>query len=304
VTRTDAYGITDKLDDETLQVLVDRLEARARHPPFMAMLTQYLDVMGIDSAERVLDVGCGAGVAARAIAHRPDFRGRVTAIDLSDFLVRAGRQFALSEGVAQRIEFLVGDTQQLDLPDRCFDAAIAHTLLSHVEQPLKVLQELHRVVKPGALIGIFDGDYASITFGHEDPAVGARFDAVVRNAIITNAMVMRQMPRLLKQAQLEVIAFFPHVIAEAGLRSTGARQYNRFAAYCRNQARLAKQRQTRGPMRCNAIRSKASFLAPATSTPTSCVARFDATRLGESRWLNLSRWLTLRLRTRQSILEK
>jgi ubiquinone/menaquinone biosynthesis C-methylase UbiE len=216
VTRTDAYGITDKLDDETLQVLVDRLEARARHPPFMAMLTQYLDVMGIDSAERVLDVGCGAGVAARAIAHRPDFRGRVTAIDLSDFLVRAGRQFALSEGVAQRIEFLVGDTQQLDLPDRCFDAAIAHTLLSHVEQPLKVLQELHRVVKPGALIGIFDGDYASITFGHEDPAVGAHFDAVVRNAIITNAMVMRQMPRLLKQAQLEVIAFSPHVIAEAG----------------------------------------------------------------------------------------
>jgi ubiquinone/menaquinone biosynthesis C-methylase UbiE len=216
MTRTDVYGITDRLDDDTLQVLVDRLEARAKYPKFAAMLSQYLDIMEIDRAARVLDVGCGAGVAARAIARRPAFRGTITAIDLSEYLVRAGERFAQAEGIASRIDFLVGDTQQLKLADASFDAAVAHTLLSHVEQPLVVLKELHRVVKPGGRIGIFDGDYASITFGHEDPSTAERFDRLVRNAVITNAMVMRELPRLLKQADLKVVAFYPHVIAEAG----------------------------------------------------------------------------------------
>jgi ubiquinone/menaquinone biosynthesis C-methylase UbiE len=216
MSRTDVYGITDQLDDATLQVVVDRLEARAKHPQFAAMLDQYLNVMNIDAAAMVADVGCGAGVAARTIARRPGFRGKITAVDLSPYLVRAGERFARQEGVAERIAYLVGDTQRLKLADATFDAAVAHTLLSHVEQPLSVLQELHRIVKPGGLIGIFDGDYASITFGHEDAAANERYDRIVRAAIITNAMVMRQLPRLLKQARLEVVAFFPHVIAEAG----------------------------------------------------------------------------------------
>lgn len=215
--RTDVYGITDTLDDATSQALVDRLEARAKHPKFIAILNQYLEAMRIDAAQRVLDVGCGAGVVARTIARRPGFLGTVSAIDLSAYLVRAGEQFAQGEGVSDRIDFLVGDTEQLQLADASFDAAVAHTLLSHVEHPLAVLRELHRVVKPGALIGIFDGDYASITFGHEDPAANARYDRIVQNAVITNANVMRQMPRLLKQAKLEVVEFFPHVLAEAGV---------------------------------------------------------------------------------------
>lgn len=216
MSRTDVYGITDTLDDGTLQVLVDRLEARAQHPKFAAMLREYLEMMNIDAAARVLDVGCGAGVVARTLARRPAFRGKVTAIDLSEYLVRAGEGFARAEGSADRIEFFVGDTQQLMLKDASFDAAIAHTLLSHVEQPLSVLQELRRVVTPGGLIGIFDGDYASITFGHEDPATSERFDRIVRNAVITNALVMRQLPRLIAQAGLQVVAFIPHTLAEAG----------------------------------------------------------------------------------------
>ncbi len=216
MSRTDVYGITDTLDDSTLQVLVDRLEARAKHVKFAAMLSEYLEMMRVDAAQHVLDVGCGAGVVARTLARCHRFRGKVTAIDLSEYLVRAGQRLAQAEGVAERIEFLVGDTQQLKLPDAGFDAAIAHTLLSHVEQPLMVLQELRRVVKPGGQIAIFDGDYASITFGHEDPKLGARFDLIVRNAVITNAMVMRQLPRLIAQAGLQVVAFVPHTLAEAG----------------------------------------------------------------------------------------
>lgn len=71
----DLYRITDELDDETLDVMVLRLESRGEHPRFAAMMNEYLDAMEIDSAESVLDLGCGTGVAARAIAPGRSFRG-------------------------------------------------------------------------------------------------------------------------------------------------------------------------------------------------------------------------------------
>ena len=66
----DVYRITDRLDDSTLEVLVSRLESRGRHPRFIAMMNEYFDAMRIESARSVLDLGCGTGIAARAIAHR------------------------------------------------------------------------------------------------------------------------------------------------------------------------------------------------------------------------------------------
>ena len=72
----DPFGMTDKLDDTLLQVIITRLEARAKHPVFAKMLQEYLDVMHIDVAQTVVDMGCGTGVATRAIARRSRFADR------------------------------------------------------------------------------------------------------------------------------------------------------------------------------------------------------------------------------------
>src|SRR5262249_13906145 len=125
----DPYAITDKLDDALLQVVVTRLEARGKHPVFAKMLQEYLDVMRIDAAKTVLDLGCGTGVAARAIAPRGGFLGKVTGVDLSPHLAATAARFANEEGVAERLEFRTGDTRSLDLEDGAFDAVVAHTLM-------------------------------------------------------------------------------------------------------------------------------------------------------------------------------
>ena len=72
------------------------------------------------------------------------------------------------------------------------------TLISHVERPAAVLAEIARIAKPGGSIGIFDGDYASLTFGHPDPDQGKRDDEALIAAIVTNPRVMRQMPVLVQ----------------------------------------------------------------------------------------------------------
>jgi ubiquinone/menaquinone biosynthesis C-methylase UbiE len=212
----DVFGMTDKLDETMLEVMVTRFEARGRHPFFIKMLQEYLEAMAVDSAKTVLDLGCGTGVAARTIAHRPGFSGKSVGIDLSSYLAEAATRLAEAAGLAGQIEFRTGDCQKLAVPDEEFDVVVAHTLVSHVADPLAVIKEAARVVKPGGRVGIFDGDYASLTFAQEDPAKGQRDDEAIRNGLVANPNIMRQMPRLLQQAGLELVSFFPYVLAEAG----------------------------------------------------------------------------------------
>lgn len=212
----DVYRITNELDGATLDVLVARLEARGKHPRLAEMMREYLDAMAIDSARSVLDLGCGTGVAARAIARRPGFSGRVTGIDRSPHLIAAATRLADEDGVGSKVEFRVGDSHSLELRDSEFDGVVAHTLFSHLDDPRGVLREIVRVVRPGGNVGIFDGDYASLTFATDDPAEGKVADEAIIGAIVTNPRVMRQMPQLLREADLELVAAFPYVVAELG----------------------------------------------------------------------------------------
>jgi ubiquinone/menaquinone biosynthesis C-methylase UbiE len=206
----DVYRITDTLDPASLEAIATRLELRGRHPRMAAMLAEYLDAMALAPSTRLLDVGCGTGVASRAVARRSGFAGRVTGIDRSAYLVDVARRRAVEEGLTGRIEFQVGDSRSLGLPDASFDAAIAHTLLSHVEDPLEALRELARVVRPGGTVGVFDVDFASMTFG------GGDADTAIVAAVATSPRVMRDMPRLLAQSGLQLERAFAYVVADIG----------------------------------------------------------------------------------------
>ena len=72
------------------------------------------------------------------------------------------------------------------------------------------------MVKPGGMVGIFDGDYASMTFDQENPTKGKTDDAALLKAVVANPRVMRQMPRLLNRVGLQLITVFPYVLAEVG----------------------------------------------------------------------------------------
>lgn len=212
----DPYHVTDQLDETFLDVIVTRLETRGKHPFFQKALTEYLDAMDIDAAKTVLDMGSGTGVAARCIARRPNFAGNVTGIDLSPYLAQTAARLSREEGLGERIDFRAGDTRSLDLADNTFDAVIAHTLVSHVEDPLVVLKEVARVVRPGGMVGIFDGDYASMTFTLSDEKQTRQYDEAIINAIVTSPLAMRYMPRLIREAGLQMVRVFPYVMADVG----------------------------------------------------------------------------------------
>ena len=210
----DPFRATDKLDPDTLDVLVARLEARGHHPRFVSLLSEYLDRMDIDGKRTVLDLGSGTGVAARAIARRPRFMGTVLGIDLSNHLVQAANRLAVDEKLDARVCFRTGDTHALQLASGSFDAAVAHTLFSHLDEPAKVLAETRRILRPGGIVGIFDGDYASMTFELPDDNRSRRMDDVITRSLVTNPRILRQLPRLLPQAGFMVDTVIPSIITE------------------------------------------------------------------------------------------
>lgn len=214
VTR-DAMEFINQQDDASLQRFIERFEFRGKDPTFVAYREAYLDRLPLRSAATVLEVGCGTGVVARALVRREEFSGHVVGVDQSPVLVDAARRLAAEEGVGERISFWLGDAHALDLPETGFDAVIAHTLVSHVTDPLGV-QEAARLVRPEGVVAVFDGDYASWTFGCSDPVLGTAMQEALQAVAVSKPPVLRELPRLLRRAGLELVEAQAHVYAEIG----------------------------------------------------------------------------------------
>jgi SAM-dependent methyltransferase len=212
----DAMQFINEQSDATLERFIERLEFRGADPAFAAYRDAYLELIDLPRASAVLDLGCGTGVVARALAAREEFAGTVTAVDQSPHFIAAAKRLAAEEGVDDRVEFVVGDAHELDLPAASFDAVVAHTLVSHVRDPLAVLAQAARVTRSGGSVAVFDGDYASLTFGSADPRVGEAMERALQATIMSSPRVMRELPRLLPEAGLRLTATEAHVYAEAG----------------------------------------------------------------------------------------
>jgi ubiquinone/menaquinone biosynthesis C-methylase UbiE len=95
-----------------------------------------------------LEVGCGTGRFARALAERAE---HVLALDLSPQMIRRAREhYAISN-----LEFEIGDVTELDLPAEHFDYIVSIATLHHL--PLDtVLSKLKRALKPAGVLAVLD----------------------------------------------------------------------------------------------------------------------------------------------------
>ena len=212
----DVYGRTHELDSNVLDVIATRLEARRESQRYMSMLFDYLSHLDFSNNAEILFLGCGTGVEVRELLGLPDFNGNITALDISQTLVDRGQSAFAQEGIGDNVRWLVGDAQNTKLPDQSFDIVFAHTLISHVPSPEAVVNEIARLLKPGGTTVIFDGDYATLTYGTDDPEYGKQMDEKIIRGLIANPRVMRSMPRMFRRAGLELKNSLGWVLTEVG----------------------------------------------------------------------------------------
>jgi len=132
-----------------------RLYNRVTRMPHLRCLQRYFAgyaVRGRQNA-RVLDVGCGSGQLAIALARRRQVRA-VTGIDVSDTQLHLARENA--ERVGVNANFLVADAAELPFPDASFDVVVSTLSLHHWERPEQALREIRRVLAPGGSLLLLD----------------------------------------------------------------------------------------------------------------------------------------------------
>jgi ubiquinone/menaquinone biosynthesis C-methylase UbiE len=122
-----------------------------------AYLAPYL-VPGV----QVLDVGSGPGTITLDIAQRIT-PGAVIGMDASADVCISASTLARDSGV-MNVDFVVGDAYSLDYPDDTFDIVHAHQVLQHVGDPVAVLREMRRVVKPGGIVAARDVIYGAASW--------------------------------------------------------------------------------------------------------------------------------------------
>lgn len=149
---------------------------------------------------RVLDCGCGQGAITIGLAAAVA-PGEVTGIDRELSQIEAARELA-SERHVTNVRFEVGNIYSLPFPDASFEAAFAHTVLEHLRDPLRALQEMRRVLKPGGVIGIKDPDYATLLHESSSPLTDEAI-ALYRRVSVQNGAspyYARHQRRLLREA--------------------------------------------------------------------------------------------------------
>lgn len=108
----------------------------------------FLDFVGTSEGESVLDLGCGTGALASALAERSR-SSRVHGVDLSPAYV----EYARHHHASARVTFEVGDACALALPDQGFDRVLALLMLHFVPSAERAVAEMRRVARPGAVVG-------------------------------------------------------------------------------------------------------------------------------------------------------
>jgi ubiquinone biosynthesis O-methyltransferase len=98
----------------------------------------------------VLDLGCGGGFMAAALAERG---ARVWGIDISETAIAAASRHAAANSLP--IDYCVGDGVSLPYPDHSFDIVVCVDVFEHVENLGRMLAEIHRVLRPGGRL-LFD----------------------------------------------------------------------------------------------------------------------------------------------------
>jgi ubiquinone/menaquinone biosynthesis C-methylase UbiE len=201
----DIFRLAPSMDAEVLETIATRLEFRGTDEGYARLSQAYLPRLPVAQARRILALGCGTGIEARALRRLTKPDTSIVGLDHSPVLIDNARRLTADEGLSDNVTYEVGDAHHTPYDDGEFDIVTLHTLISHVEDPGQVLREARRIVRPGGTIAVFDGDYASLTFAYPDHALAKTIEEKLMQLIVANPRIMRDMPRLLREAGLELV---------------------------------------------------------------------------------------------------
>jgi ubiquinone/menaquinone biosynthesis C-methylase UbiE len=127
--------------------------------------------VNLANATELLEVGCGVGAQSEILLRRfPDLK--LTGIDLSKKQMAVAKQMLSQIAYAQgRYTLKEMDASNMEFPANSFDGAFLCWILEHVPDPIRVLSEVRRVLRPGSVVYITEVMNASFFLDPYSPNV-------------------------------------------------------------------------------------------------------------------------------------
>ena len=110
---------------------------------------QFLDWLALPHGQRWLDVGCGSGAFTALLAKRAA-PAELHGIDRSPAMLAYAR-----ERLPHSVQLHEGDAAALPFPDASFDAAVMPLVIVFLDEPLRAVAEMCRVVRPGGVVATY-----------------------------------------------------------------------------------------------------------------------------------------------------
>ena len=185
---SDPYSNLGSQDRAVQTRIAEAMEARCIDPAQVALRRAYLNDLELPTGALAVEFGSGTGHVTKNLI---DMAGASSALGIEPSPVMVDRAQALFSA-EPALTFQTGDAKASGLEDASVDMVLMHTLLCHVPGPEDVVAEAFRVLKPGGVLAICDGDYDTATtqIGDFDP-----LDQIVRFMLdqnVTNMWIMRQ----------------------------------------------------------------------------------------------------------------
>ncbi|MBC2771644.1 class I SAM-dependent methyltransferase [Rhizobium sp. AQ_MP] len=112
--------------------------------------------LGDGEGRAALDLACGTAVVSHLL---DDLGFKVTGLDWAEPMLERARAKAKTRG--RQIRFLMGDAERTMEPDEAYDVITNRHLVWTLVDPLACFREWHRVLKPGGMVLIVDGDFVN-----------------------------------------------------------------------------------------------------------------------------------------------
>jgi arsenite methyltransferase len=106
-------------------------------------------------AERVVDVGCGAGIDSLIAAKKVGPKGQVIGVDMTPSMLEKAR-YAANEAKIANVKFREGYAESLPVDEGWADVVISNGVLNLMPDKDTALEEMFRVLKPGGRLQIGD----------------------------------------------------------------------------------------------------------------------------------------------------
>ncbi len=109
---------------------------------------------GIAAGFALLDYGCGSGSYVPAASRMVGERGRIYALDVHPLAVKTVKRLAAKKRIGN-VETILSNCRT-GLPDNSVDVVLLYDILHGLDYPDRVLDEIHRVVKPAGIVSVSD----------------------------------------------------------------------------------------------------------------------------------------------------